>query len=89
MIRMRDIAALLNYHLATLASRKVVAKYLKVSGEDWWAEVAISTGSGAAQLPYLYFRYMLGDFVEYNEKYKKRIQKMQSDIATRIKGRYL
>lgn len=89
MIRMRDIAALLNYQLATLASRKVIARYLKGSGKDWWAHSTISTGSAAAQLPYLYFRHMLGDYVEYNEKYKAKIEEMQSGIASRIKGRYL
>ncbi len=89
MIRMRDIAALLNYHLATFASRKVVARYLKVSGEEWWKTTAISTGSKATQLPYLYFRHMLGDFVAYNAKNAAKIQRMQTEIASRMKGQYL
>jgi hypothetical protein len=89
LIRMRDVAALLNYHLATFASRKVIASYLRVSGEDWWNTTTIKTGSGSAQLPYLYFHHMLGDFVKYNERNQARIRKIQSQIAEEIKGKYL
>jgi hypothetical protein len=85
LIRMPDIAALLNYQLATLATRKVVARYLRVSGNDWWPGTPMSQRSGSTQLPYFYFRNMLGEFMDYNEKHGPKIRKTLSQKD----GRYL
>ncbi len=89
LIRMKDLAAVLNYQLAALSSRKVIANYLHISGEEWWGTTSMGAGSGGAPLPYLYFRNMLGDYVTYNEQHKARLAREQRKIATKIRSRYL
>ena len=88
-LRMRDLAALINYHLATLSSRKVIAKYMKVSGPDWWNNTTIKAGSQSLQVPYLYFRNMLGEYIEYNSTNGARLDREQRKIERRNKNRFL
>jgi hypothetical protein len=89
LIRMKDLAAVLNYQLAALSSRKVIARYLKASGQGWWGTTAMGGGAGGAPLPYLYFRNLLGDYVTNNEQHQARLTKEQHKIATKIRNRYL
>lgn len=73
LIRMKDVAAMLNYQLAAFASRKVIKTYLgEVGGADWWEKSKLHTGSGGAKIPYLYFRILLADFVRHNKKHNDR-----------------
>jgi hypothetical protein len=89
LVRMKDLAAVLNYQLASLSARKVIAKYLHLSGEEWWKTTTIQGGSGGAPLPYLYFRNMLDAYVTYNEQHRARLKKEQDRIARKNKNRYL
>jgi hypothetical protein len=88
-LRMKDVAALINYHLASLSSRKVISKYMRLSGSDWWNSTNIKAGSKSVQLPYLYFRNMLAEYIEYNETNRVRLEREQRKIERRNKSRFL
>lgn len=88
-VRMKDLAALINYHLAALSSRNVIKKYMKVSGTGWWNSTDIKEGSKSVQLPYLYFRHMLAEFIDYNERNKNALEREQRNIERKNKARFM
>ena len=89
LIRTKDIVAMLNYHLAALASRKVINTYLTASGESWFSSTSIQQNSSAQTIPYLYLRHMLGEYIIYNEKNAAMMKGEQEKIAKKLRGRFL
>jgi hypothetical protein len=88
-IPMNDLAAMLNYQLATLNGRDVIKFYLGVSAsEGWFANTDIQKQSGAVQVPFLYLRNMLVEYQRYNEENRAKLKKDQNDISRRNRQRY-
>ncbi len=88
-IPMKDLAAMLNYQLATLNGRDVIKFYLGVSAsEGWFANTDIQKQSGAVQVPFLYLRNMLVEYQRYNEMNRTKLKEDQDDISKRNRARY-
>jgi hypothetical protein len=89
LIRTKDVAAMLNYQLAAMASRKVIQTYLQATGEAWFNSTTIRKGSSANQIPFIYLRNMLGQYVLYNQENEQILKAEQDRIANKLRGRFL
>jgi len=72
-IGMSDIAGVLGYQLAALATRKVVRNYLNTV-PPYWEETSFSKAGGVG--PFRYLTVLLDDFLEYNKKNRETIQSL-------------